>query len=99
MRISSDVNIPQPVDASQTTQASSQSSPGTANAGLASDTSKLTSGGANVLTLVASVNQFPEIRQEKVANLAQQVRSGSYSPQAGQSAEALMSSMLLPSAA
>jgi len=66
---------------------------------LAPDTSALSSGGANVLALAAAVNQLPDIRQEKVAALAQQVRGGTYSPPPEQSAAALMSYMLLPSAA
>jgi len=99
MRIHSDINIPQTLDTGQTTKSDRRAASGTASGALALDTSKLSSGQANVPALAAAVNQLPEIRQQKVAALAQQVRSGTYSPPPEQSAEALMSHMLVSSAA
>lgn len=99
MRVHSDINAPPAPDASQGVKSSPQAASGTSSGALAPDTSELSSGRANVGALAAAVNQLPEIRQAKVAALAQQVRGGAYSPQPEQSAAALMSFMLLPSAA
>lgn len=99
MRIHSDINIPQAPDTGQAAKSNSQAGSGITSGGLAPDTSELSSGRANVLTLAAAVHQFPEIRQEKVTALAQQVRSGAYAPRPEQSAEALISHLLLPTAA
>jgi len=99
MRIHSELNIPQAADTGSVAKPGSPSVAASGDGGLAPDTSKLTSSAANVLVLAAAVSQFPEVRQAKVAALAQQVRGGSYQPPADQSAEALMSNMLLPTAA
>jgi len=99
MRIHSDINMPQTPDAGQTAKSGARAASGTTSGALAPDTSKLSSGQASVPALGAAVNQLPEIRQEKVAVLAQQVRGGTYSPQPEQSADALISHMLVSSAA
>jgi hypothetical protein len=99
MRIHSDLNIPQASATGQLAKSGSQAVSGTTNGALASDTSQLSSAGTNVVALTAAVNQLPEIRQGKIAALAQQVRGGAYSPPPEQSAAALLSYMLLPSAA
>jgi Anti-sigma-28 factor, FlgM len=98
MRISSEINIPQALETGPGSNSSSPL-PSSATGALPPDTSALSSSGANVLALATAVHQFPEIRQSKVAALAEQVRAGAYVPQPAQSAEALMSSMRLPSAA
>jgi flagellar biosynthesis anti-sigma factor FlgM len=99
MRIHSDINIPPTPETGQAAKSNSQAASGIMSGALAADTSELSSGGANVLALAAAVKQLPEVRQEKVAALAQQVLGGSYSPPPEQSAAALMSFMMLPSAA
>ncbi|MGA8151778.1 MAG: flagellar biosynthesis anti-sigma factor FlgM [Terriglobales bacterium] len=99
MRIQSDINVPQALGTGEAAQSGARTAPGSNGGALAPDTSNLSSSGANVLALATVANQLPEIRQEKVAALAQQVRGGAYSPQAERSAEALMSHMLLASAA
>lgn len=99
MRIHSEMNIPQAADPGAGAKPGPSAVSGTGEGGLAPDTSRLTSNGATVTVLAAAVSQFPEVRQAKVAALAQQVRSGSYSPSPEQSAEALMSEMQLPTAA
>jgi len=99
MRIHSDINVSPAPDTGQAVKSGSQTVSGGSSGALAPDTSALSSGGSNVLALAAAVNQLPDVRQDKVAALAQQVRGGTYSPQPEQSAAALMSFMLLPSAA
>ncbi len=99
MRIHSDINIPQTPDSGQPVRSGARAAWGTASGALAPDTSNLSSGQADVPALSAAVNQLPEIRQEKVAALAQQVSGGTYSPPPEQSAEALMSHMLVSAAA
>lgn len=44
-----------------------------------------------VSALVAQVNQLPEVRQEKVAALAQQLHQGTYDVSPSQTADALLS--------
>lgn len=99
MRIHSNINIPQTPDAGQPVRSGARAASGTTSGALVADTTKLSSGQANVPALAAAVNQLPEIRQERVAALAQQVHGGTYTPQPERSAEALMSHMLLSSAA
>lgn len=94
MRIHTNIDIPQVPDGGDPGKLSARAAPGTASSALAPDTSKLSSGQANVPALAAEVVQLPESRQGKVAALAQQVRGGAYSPPPEQSAEALISHML-----
>ena len=49
--------------------------------------------------LASQVQQFPEIRQDKVAALQQAIKDGTYNVTAGQSADALISAIQIRSAA
>lgn len=76
---------------------------GFGNAGAAglsgTDTAKLSQDQGRVQDLASQVQQFPEIRQDKVAALQQAIKEGSYSVTAAQSADALISAMQIRSAA
>jgi len=43
--------------------------------------------------LTATASQFPEVRQEKIAALAEQLRNGAYEVSARQTAEAMVAQM------
>ena len=65
-----------------------------------SDTASLSSGQHRVESLVATVvGQYPEVRQHKVAALAEKVRNGSYDASASRTAETLMAAMVIQPAA
>ena len=93
MRIHSDMHIPQAADTGEASRSAARSAAVGRSGALASDSSELSSAQANVPALAATVNQLPDVRQEKVAALAQLVRNGTYSPRPEQAAEALMSYM------
>ena len=59
----------------------------------AEDAAKLSWGRASVQALSASVHQLPEIRQERVAALAQMIRTDTYQVTAEQIADRLISHM------
>jgi len=73
--------------------------PGAATPELGSDVAKLSANYGRVPALSAAVEQVPEIRQEKVAALAQMVRGGTYNVSSEDTAEALLSQVRLVSAA
>jgi flagellar biosynthesis anti-sigma factor FlgM len=101
MRIDLNAIIPEAPDPGQSAKSSGQVA--SANSGAASpagaDTTKLSQDAGRVQDLAAQVNQFPEIRQDKVAALQQAIKDGSYSVTAAQSAEALISAIQIRSAA
>ena len=70
-----------------------------AEAAAGNDTANLASGQNRVRSLAAAVNQYPEVRQQKVIALAEKVRSGTYDANPRQTAEALMSAMAMQPAA
>jgi flagellar biosynthesis anti-sigma factor FlgM len=65
----------------------------------ANDTATLSTGQGAVAALTAQVNQAPEIRQDKVAALAELVRTGNYAVTPRQTADAVIAHMTLTSAA
>ena len=58
-----------------------------------SDAAKLSWEELSAAALTATVRQFPEVRQEKVAALAEQLRSGRYEVSAEKTAEAMLAQM------
>ena len=67
--------------------------------GLGSDVASLSSEHSRVQALAAAVAQLPEIRQSKVAALAEKIHSGTYDVTPQQTAAALFSAMAaLPAA-
>ena len=57
------------------------------------EAAELSSQDLSAAALTAAVAQFPELRQEKVAALAEQVRSGRYELSAQKTAEAMLAQM------
>jgi flagellar biosynthesis anti-sigma factor FlgM len=91
MRIGLDAGIPQLPDPQQPGKSGSQAAGGTSDQAAAS--TKLSWDETRVQSLSAAVAELPEIRQERVAALAQSMRSGTYVVTAEQTAEALMAQM------
>jgi flagellar biosynthesis anti-sigma factor FlgM len=58
-----------------------------------SDSAQLSSGSLSIAALTAAASQFPEVRQDKVAALADLVQSGNYNVSASQTAEAMIAQM------
>ena len=73
--------------------AGARSSQPTAASGPKSEAAGLSSQDLSAAVLTAAVAQFPELRQEKVAALAEQVRSGRYELSAQKTAEAMLAQM------
>ena len=66
---------------------------GAENAVPEGDSTQLSTDQANVQALSAAVLQLPEIRQDRVAALTEQVQKGSYQVTAQQTAEALLTAL------
>ncbi|HUI77603.1 MAG TPA: flagellar biosynthesis anti-sigma factor FlgM [Bryobacteraceae bacterium] len=93
MRIDLNANVGQTPDAGQTGKAGSRVAPGVGNAAAEGDRTQLSTDAGRVQALSAAVLQLPEIRQDKVAALAEQVQKGSYQVGAVQTAEALLTAL------
>jgi len=65
----------------------------------ASDSAQLSSNHLSAAALTAAVSELPDVRQEKVAALTEQLRSGAYEVSATQTAEAMLSQMRMTPAA
>jgi len=65
------------------------SSAGTST-GAPSDTVEISSGQATVRTLLTQLNQVPDVRQQAVSSLQQQIQSGRYQPTNEQVAGAIV---------
>jgi len=94
MRINLSTGIPPTVDPGRSAKPGASSAGGINQAELATDTAKLSTDGSRIAGLTAAVNELPEIRQERVAALSEQVRSGTYRVSPEQTAEAIISHML-----
>lgn len=90
MRIDLDANLVQTADAGAAGKAGSRPAAGVGGAATEADRIQLSSDQVKLRALGEAVLQLPEIRQEKVAALAVQVRQGSYEVGAQQTAEALL---------
>jgi len=88
-----------PPEGTQAVKSGARASEAAAHSGVASDSAKLSSDHLSAASLAAAVNQLPELRQEKVAALAEKLRSGTYEVSAKQTAEAMISQMRVSSAA
>ncbi|MGO9648751.1 MAG: flagellar biosynthesis anti-sigma factor FlgM [Terriglobales bacterium] len=93
MRIDLNANVGQTPDAGSAGKASSRAVSGAENAVPEGDSTRLSTDQANVQALSAAVLQLPEIRQDKVAALTEQVQKGSYQVTAQQTAEALLTAL------
>jgi flagellar biosynthesis anti-sigma factor FlgM len=93
MRIDLDANVGQTPDAGQAGKAGSRAVSGAASPVPDADSTQLSSDQVKMQALSAAVLQLPEIRQEKVAALAEQVQTGNYQVSAQQTAEALLTTL------
>lgn len=66
---------------------------------LGGDQTQLSAAGTQVTALTAQVLQLPEVRQERVQALRQAVQAGTYSPNPGSVAGALLDHLALQPAA
>ncbi|MGA7379801.1 MAG: flagellar biosynthesis anti-sigma factor FlgM [Terriglobales bacterium] len=93
MKIDLNANVGQTPDAGAAGKASSRAVSGAENAVPEGDSTRLSTDQANVQALSAAVLQLPEIRQDRVAALTEQVQKGSYQVTAQQTAEALLTAL------
>jgi flagellar biosynthesis anti-sigma factor FlgM len=93
MRIDLNANVGRTPDAGQAGKAGSRAVSVPGNAGLQVDSTQLSTDQVKVQALSTAVLQLPEIRQEKVAALAEQVQKGGYQVGSQQTAEALLTAL------
>ena len=98
MRINLNIGVSPAFDPGQAAKTSSPEKTGTGSGQLAPDTANL-SGRINPQALTAALSQIADHRQDKVAALAEKVRNGSYRVDPKQTAEALISQMIVTTAA
>jgi anti-sigma28 factor (negative regulator of flagellin synthesis) len=90
MRIDLGVGMNQPTDSARAGDVQTPSGGGQSNAELAADVAKPSADYVRAKALTATLSQLPEVRQERVAALAELVRGGNYAVSSEQTAEALM---------
>jgi flagellar biosynthesis anti-sigma factor FlgM len=93
MRIDLNANVGQTPDAGSAGKAGSRAVSGAGSAVPEADSAQLSTDQVKVQALSTAVLQLPEIRQEKVAALAEQVQKGSYPVSVEQTAEALLAAL------
>jgi flagellar biosynthesis anti-sigma factor FlgM len=93
MRIDLSGNVGQTADAGQAGKPGSRAALGGGSAVVAVDRAQLSTDQVKIQALSAAVLQLPEIRQDKVAALAEQVKKGAYQVGAPQTAEALLTAL------
>jgi flagellar biosynthesis anti-sigma factor FlgM len=99
MRIDLNASVGQTPDAGPARKAGSPSLAGAGNAAPEADSAQLSTDTVTVQVLSAAVLQLPEVRQEKVAALAEQVQNGSYAVSPEQTAGALLTALATKRAA
>jgi anti-sigma28 factor (negative regulator of flagellin synthesis) len=99
MRIDLGLGIGQPTDSAGPGKVDTPSSGRLSNSGSAADVAHASADYVRAQGLAATLSQLPEVRQEKVAALAELVRSGNYSVTSDQTAGALMAHMGVQAAA
>jgi hypothetical protein len=93
MRIDLNPSIGQTPDSGEPTKPGLRPSSGPAGSELAADVAQPAADYVPAQVITKAVNQLPEIRQEKVAALAQLISSGNYAVTSEQTAAALLSHM------
>jgi flagellar biosynthesis anti-sigma factor FlgM len=93
MRIDLGANVGSTADAGQAGKAGSRAVLGVGGAVPEADSAQLSTDQSKLQALSAAVLRLPEIRQEKVAALAEQVQRGTYQVEARQTAEALLTAL------
>jgi flagellar biosynthesis anti-sigma factor FlgM len=101
MRIDLNAIIPEAPEPGQSAKSGAQAASArpTAEGVGGGDTARLSYDHGRAQNLAVQVNQFPEIRQDRVAALQRALTDGSYQVTPAQSAEALISAMQIRSAA
>jgi flagellar biosynthesis anti-sigma factor FlgM len=93
MRINLTTSVGQTSDPGDLTKSSLRTSSGPAESELPADVTKLSPDYLRAQALTAAVSELPEIRQDRVAALAELIRNGNYAVTSKQTAEALISHM------
>jgi flagellar biosynthesis anti-sigma factor FlgM len=93
MRIDLNANLGQTLGAGAAGKAGSRAVVGAGGAAPEADRAQLSADQVKVRALSTAVLQLPEIRQEKVAALGEQVQRGNYQVGAEQTAEALLTAL------
>lgn len=93
MRIDLNANVGQMPDAGPAGKAGSRAVSNTGSSLLGADSAQLSTDQVKLQALSAAVLQLPEVRQEKVATLAEQVQKRTYPLSAEQTAEALLTAL------
>ena len=88
-----------PSEGAPSVQSGARSGEAVRSSGPESAPAQLSTDHFSAAALSAAVSQFPEVRQEKVAALAEQLRTGNYEVSAKQTAEAMVSQMRASQAA
>lgn len=90
MRIDLSLGIGQTTGSASAEKVDTPSGGGPGNTELAADVANPSADYVRAQALTVTLSQLPEMRQEKVAALAELVRSGNYAVSSEQTAEALM---------
>jgi flagellar biosynthesis anti-sigma factor FlgM len=93
MRIDLNPGVAQTTDPAESSSPSLRSSVHADQPGMAADVATLSAGYLNAQKLAATVNQLPELRQDRVATLSEALRNGTYSVTPEQTADALLAYM------
>jgi flagellar biosynthesis anti-sigma factor FlgM len=93
MRIDLNANVGQTPDAGPAGRADSRVASSTGGPVREGDFAQLSTDQVKVRALSTAVLQLPEIRQDRVATLAEQVQNGTYQVTAQQTAEALLTAL------
>jgi flagellar biosynthesis anti-sigma factor FlgM len=100
MRIDLNAPIPEAPDPAQSTKSPQTAASNSSSEGLTgADSAQISQYQGRIQELASQVNQFPEIRQDKVAALQRAIQSGSYQVTSAQSAEAMLSAIQIRSVA
>ncbi|HYA25982.1 MAG TPA: flagellar biosynthesis anti-sigma factor FlgM [Terriglobales bacterium] len=93
MRIDLNLSIGQTPDSGKPGKPDLPSGAGSKTSDLAADVANPSADYVRAQALAATLSQLPEVRQEKVAALAEMVRSGNYAVTPEQTSEALLAHM------
>ena|ERR1700722_4047303 len=93
MRVDLNASVGQTPDAGAAGKAGSRAVSAGASVEVEADSAQLSMDQARVQALSTAVLQLPEVRQNKVAMLAEQLRHGNYEMPAQQTAEALLTAL------
>jgi|SRR5579862_6143877 len=93
MRIDLNPGVQQTTDPGESSKSSLRPSVNGGNSGLPADVTTLSADYLCMQELAATVNQLPDLRQDRVANLSAALRNGTYAVTSDQTADALLAYM------